>query len=175
MSETVSSGFRRGRNRPAAHCGVGLHFAPGVPSSHDPPAVHHGDAVGQAERDVHVVLDHDQRDLARQRARPCCENALPLARRQARRRARRAAAPSDASAERERQLELAPLAVGQELHRFIGAIAQAHRRQVPRAPASRTAGNASTGRFMIHLRRSVPTIASTRFSRSVRSVNTLVI
>ena len=41
-----------------------------------------GDAVGEAERHVHVVLDHDQRDLAGQ-AGDHPREALPFARREA--------------------------------------------------------------------------------------------
>ena len=73
--------------------------------------MHHRHALDDAQRDVHVVLDDDEADVAGQ-GRQDLDQFAPLGRREAGRRlveqdeARRAG-------ERERDLELALLAVGE--------------------------------------------------------------
>ena len=99
--------------------------------------------------------------------------ALPLARRQSR---ARLVEQHDfrIGRERERKLELAPLPIGEELHRLVGAPVEADTRKHNGARVAQIRERAS-GRCMVHLRRSVPSIARSRFSITVRSVHTLEI
>src|SRR5262245_40118173 len=77
---------------------------------HDAAAVHDGDKVGEAERHVHVMLDHHHGDLARQRAdQP--EDALAFAWREPGAGLVEKEHPGP-GIERQRELELTPLAVG---------------------------------------------------------------
>src|SRR5215204_1424672 len=112
MSETVSRGFDMiGLDMAeidVAHLRIGLHLG-GRPFRHHPPTIHYRDAVGQAERHVHIVLDQHHGDLARQRT-DHFEDALPFAGRETRARLVEEQ-HAGMGAERQRQLELA-LALG---------------------------------------------------------------
>src|SRR4026209_1086179 len=98
---------------------IGLPLLRRALEDHAPP-VQHRDAVGKRERHIHVVLDHDERDVARQRGDPA-RDALALARGDA----RAGLVEKDyarAGVQRERELELAPLAVGDLRHRLACAM-----------------------------------------------------
>ena len=92
------------------HLGIGFDFA-GQAFLEDAAVVHHRHALDHAQRDVHVVLDDDVADMRRQRGQDL-DQLEPLGRREPCGRlveqdeARRAG-------ERERDLELALLAVGE--------------------------------------------------------------
>src|SRR5262245_4731755 len=107
-----------------------LHFRIGFdlfrpPLLEDTAIVHHGYAFDDAQRDVHVVLDDDVADMLRQ-GRQDFDQLLPLGRRQAgcrlieQNEARRAG-------ERERDFELALLAVAQFRNTLILHIRQMYR------------------------------------------------
>ena len=98
-----------------------------------PAVVHHRDIVGDAQRDVEVVLDDDVADMARQRLQDLDEVAA-LGRRQAGGRlveqdeARRAG-------QRQRDLELALLAVAQRRDQPVAVVVQMRRRAGSVRPA----------------------------------------
>ena len=90
---------------------IGLHLVEGALGQHLA-VVQHGDAVGERAHHVHVVLDDEQRHLARQRlehAASCAASPRATCRRWARRGAGAAGAVASATPD----LELALLAVGQ--------------------------------------------------------------
>ena len=147
----------------------------GVPSRDDVPAVQHVTRSASASA-MSMSCSIMTTVMSRGSAEIMLRKALPFAGRQ----------PGAGLVEqqhfgigmqRERQLELPALAVGQEFHRR-------RRRGPPRPIRSRLAairafemsGNASPRRIIIHLRRSIAQhAASSRFSRTDRSVQTLEI
>ena len=100
--------------------------------------MHHRHALDHAQRDIHVVLDDDVADMRRQRGQDL-DQLEPLGRREPCRRlveqdeARRAG-------ERERDLELALLAVGEFRNALLldgGQMHRLHQRCRPHASARR--------------------------------------
>ena len=134
----------------------------------------HGDAVGERQRDIDVVLDHDQRDVARQLARSGREKRC---RSLGERPAHGSSSSSDFRARTRARARARAGAARRRRGTSPVSSARPSRptRDSPRAPRSRRSENAAAGRCMIHLRRSVPSIASCRFSITVRSVQTLEI
>src|SRR5262245_20821259 len=109
-----------------AHLGIRLHLVRRAFEDYVA-AMEDGDAVGEAERHVHVVLDHQERYLARQPP-DRLRDPLPLARREARARLVEEQ-HTGIRVERERELELAPLAVGKEARRRLRAVFEADPRE----------------------------------------------